>query len=332
MEDFRRILDDKSIDALVVAAPDHWHVPATLLACEAGKDVYVEKPCCHNPREGELAIAAAHKYSRIVQVGMQRRSFPAIIEAMEKIRSGAIGRVIYARGWYNNRRGAIGHGKVVPVPSWLDYSLWQGPAPVRAYKDNFEHYNWHWFWNWGTGELGNNGVHALDMCRWAFEVDYPQRVTSGGGRIRYHDDGETPDTQTVTYDFGGKTILWEGLSWSPRGIEVEPFGATFHGERGTIVIVGGSNYVMYDMANKEIGRGNCPGGNVVHMVDFLNSIREGRRPNADIEEGHKSALLCHLGNIAWRDRSGFALRSIKWPHSGRRRRDAPLEARISPWL
>jgi predicted dehydrogenase len=297
--DFRTILDDPAVDALVIAAPDHWHAPATILACAAGKHVYVEKPCSHNPREGELAIAAARKHNRVVQVGTQRRSWPGIIEAIDKLCAGAIGDVLYSRGWYANHRPSIGKGKIGPVPEWLDYSLWQGPAPERAFKDNVLHYNWHGFWNWGTGELGNNGVHALDLCRWGLGVDYPTRVTSGGGKYRYDDDQETPDTHTVTFDFGGKSILWEGLSWSPRGMEGESFGVTFHGQRGTMVVNGGG-YAIYDLMNKAISKGTGPSGDEIHLADFVASIRAERRPHADIEEGHKSTLLCHLGNIAYR--------------------------------
>ncbi len=297
--DFRKILDDQSIDALAIAAPDHWHAPATILACAAGKHVYCEKPCSHNPREGELAIAAARKHDRVVQVGTQRRSWPGIIEAVEKLHAGEIGRVLYSRGWYANHRPSIGKGKLGPAPDWLDYSLWQGPAPERPFQDNYLHYNWHGFWNWGTGELGNNGVHGLDLCRWGLGVDFPTRVTSGGGKYRYDDDQETPDTHTVTFDFDGKSIFWEGLSWSPRGMEGEGFGVTFHGERGTMVISGGG-FRVYDLSNKEISKGIGPEGDAVHMADFVASIRGDRRPHADIEEGHKSTLLCHLGNIAYR--------------------------------
>lgn len=297
--DFRKILDDPAVDALAIAAPDHWHAPATILACAAGKHVYVEKPCCHNPHEGELQIAAARKHDRVVQVGMQRRSWPAVIEAIEKLHGGEIGRVLYSRGWYANRRPTIGKGKLTSPPPDLDYSLWQGPAPERPFKDNYLHYTWHGFWNWGTGELGNNGVHALDMCRWVLGVDFPTRVTSGGGKYRYDDDQETPDTHTVTFDFGDKTIFWEGLSWSPRGMEGESFGVTFHGERGTMVI-NSTGYVTYDLMNKEIAKSSGKAGDEIHMADFVASIRAGRRPRADIEEGFKSAILCHLGNIAYR--------------------------------
>jgi predicted dehydrogenase len=297
--DFRKILDDPAVDALAVAAPDHWHAPATILGCAAGKHVYCEKPCSHNPHEGELAVAAARKYKRVVQIGTQRRSFPGNMEGIQKLHEGAIGRVLYARAWYANHRGPIGKGKLAPVPDSLNYTLWQGPAPERPYKDNYVHYNWHWFWNWGTGELGNNGVHGLDVCRWGLGVDYPTRVTSGGGKFRYDDDQETPDTLAVSLEFDGKSILWEGLSWSPRGIEGDGFGVSFHGETGTMHVSGGG-YTIYDIENKVVSKGNGPDGDDVHMADFVACIRGDRRPHADIEEGHKSTLLCHLGNIAYR--------------------------------
>lgn len=297
--DMRRILDDKSVDVLVCAAPDHWHAPATILGCAAGKHVYVEKPCSHNPREGELAVAAARKNDRVVQMGTQRRSWAGIREAIEKLHGGAIGRVILSRAWYNNRRPNIGHGKAAPVPEWLNYELWQGPAPEREYHDNYVHYNWHWFWHWGTGELGNNGVHALDVCRWGLDVDYPTRVTAGGGKYRHDDDQETPDTHIVTYDFGDKSITWQGLSWSPRGFENEMFGMTFHGDNGTMVLTG-NGYIIYDMMNKEVSKGTGDASDNSHLQNFLTAIREHKRPHADIEEAHQTTLLCHLGNISWR--------------------------------
>ena len=306
--DFRKALDDKNIDVLVVAAPNHWHAPATILGCSAGKHVYCEKPACHNPREGELAVAAARKNNRVVQLGTQRRSFPAIKEAVERMHNGDLGPVHYARSWYNNNRPSIGHGKPAAPPSWLNWELWQGPAPDRPYKSNGEgktndvyvHYNWHWHWHWGNGELGNNGIHGLDVVRWGLGVDYPIRVVAGGGKYRHDDDQETPDTHTVTFNFPGKkTILWEGLSWSPYGPEKNGFGMSFHGEKGTI-IVDGSGYKMYDLQNKEIGGKSGGGSEREHIANFLDCIKTGKRPNADIEEGHKSTLLCHLGNIAYR--------------------------------
>jgi predicted dehydrogenase len=299
VEDMRKILDDKSVDVLVVAAPDHWHAPATILACAAGKHVYVEKPCSHNPREGELAVEASRTHDRVVQMGTQRRSWAGIEQAMEKLHAGAIGKVLFSQAWYNNRRGSIGHGKAAPVPEWLNYELWQGPAPEREYHDNYLHYNWHWFWHWGTGELGNNGVHALDLCRWGLQVEYPTRVTAGGGKYRHDDDQETPDTHNVTYDFDGKSIAWQGLSWSPHGYEGQMFGANFYGEGGTMVLLG-NGFTIYDMMNKEVEKGTGAAGDAVHLQDFFTSIREHKLPHADILEGHRSTLLCHLGNIAWR--------------------------------
>ena len=300
--DFRRILDDKDVDVLVIAAADHWHAPAAILACAAGKHVYVEKPCCHNPREGELLVAAARKHNRVVQHGTQRRSWPKNVEGVELVRSGGIGRVLFSRGWYNNVRPSIGRGKQTAPPSNLDYALWQGPAPERPFRDNILHYHWHWFWHWGTGECGNNGVHALDVCRWGLGVDYPRRVTAGGGRYYYHDDQETPDTHSVTYDFGEKgMIVWEGRSCHSRGFEGSGFGIAFYGDAGTVVIDGGG-YKVFDPRDKLVKDVSGNGGNAEHVQNFLDCVRgeKGATLAAEIEEGHKSALLCHLGNIAYR--------------------------------
>ncbi|WP_168563903.1 Gfo/Idh/MocA family protein [Crateriforma spongiae] len=298
--DFRQILDDPSVDALICAAPNHWHSPATIMACGAGKHVYVEKPCSHTPAEGELAIAAARKNDRIVQMGNQRRSWPGIIEAIQKVHQGDIGKTLYSRTWYNNRRQSIGIGKQTDPPAWLDWELWQGPAPRRPFKDNVVHYNWHWHWHWGNGELGNNGVHAIDVARWGLQVDYPIQVTAGGGKYRHDDDQETPDTMMVTYDFPNqKSITWEGLSWSPLGPHDSQFGISLHGTEGSIVIRGGG-YVQYDMKGQEVAAGSGAAGDQDHFEDFLMGVREHRRTNSDIEGAHKSTLLCHLGNIAYR--------------------------------
>jgi predicted dehydrogenase len=297
--DFRKALDDKSVDILVCAAPNHWHAPATILGCAAGKHVYVEKPCSHNPREGELAVEASRKHNRVVQMGSQRRSSPVIGEGIELIQQGAIGKVLYARSWYNNRRPSIGRGKAVAVPPTLDWTLWQGPAPDRPYVDNVVPYNWHWKWHWGNGELGNNGVHALDVARWGLGVEFPIRVTSGGGKFRHDDDQETPDTHVVSYNFpGGKSITWEGLSWSPYGNGGSQFGISFHGTEGTIVIEDG--YQQFDTKNKLVTEKKGGNGEREHIANFLECVRTGKLPNADIEKGHRSTLLCHLGNIAHR--------------------------------
>lgn len=301
--DFRRILDDQSVDALICAAPNHWHAPATILGCSAGKHVYVEKPCSHTPAEGEMAVAAARNHNRVVQMGSQRRSWSANIEAIGKLHAGEIGRVLYSRTWYNNRRGPIGHGKPASVPEWLDWDLWQGPTRRRPFMDNIVHYNWHWHWDWGNGELGNNGIHGLDLARWGLEVTFPIRVTAGGGKYRHDDDQQTPDTMMVTYDFPeNKTITWEGLSWSPLGPHDVGFGISFHGTEGSI-IMHGTGYSQYDLRGKEVTTQTGTSGDSDHFADFLDAIRTARRPNADIEQAHQSTLLCHLGNIAYRSGS-----------------------------
>jgi predicted dehydrogenase len=303
VKDLRRVLDDPDIDAVSIAMPDHWHAPAAIMACAAGKHVYVEKPGSHNGQESEWLVAAARKYRRQVQMGNQRRSWPWVREAIQALRDGELGQLYFARAWYTNHRASIGRGKLAPVPAWLDYSLWQGPAPEHPFQDNVIHYKWHWFWRWGTGELGNNGVHAIDLARWGLGVDLPRRVTCGGNRYHYHDDWETPDVYVATFDFGDKGIVWEGQSCDPRGFEGEGFGVNFYGEKGSMTL--GSSAKIYDLKNKlarEIP-GKIEGGlssDAVHFANFLDGIREGKPLHSEIEDGQKSTLLCHLGNVAWR--------------------------------
>lgn len=297
--DFRRALEDKNVDAIVVATCNHWHAAATILGCKAGKHVYVEKPCSHTPHEGELMVAAAQRYKRCVQMGNQRRSWPVIQEAIAAVHQGAIGRVYQAQSWYVNRRPSIGRGQEMQPPDWLDYELWQGPAPRRPYRSNVVHYNWHWFWHWGNGELGNNGVHMIDLCRWGLAVDYPIHVTSSGGRFHYADDQETPDTHTVAFVYpGNKQIVWHGTSCNPLS-GVNPPDVLFVGEKGTLAIRGAS-YAIYDLGGKLVTQAKGSSGDVVHVRNFLEAIRNGQRLNSEIEEGHKSTLPCHLGNIAHR--------------------------------
>jgi predicted dehydrogenase len=298
--DFREILGDDSIDVLVCAAPNHWHAPATILACQAGKHVYVEKPCSNTAEEGEWAVQAARKHNRVVGMGTQRRSWPALVQGIGKIHDGVIGETLYARTWYNNRRKPVGKGKVTPTPDWLDWDLWQGPAPRKEFKDNVVHYKWHWQWHWGNGELGNNGVHGIDVARWAMNVTYPESISASGGRIRFDDDQQTPDTMMVSMNFsGGKMLTWEGLSWSPLGPHDTSFGISIHGTEGSMVIRD-SGYTIFDMKNKEVESQTGASGDADHFADFLDAVRTGRRPNADIEIAHQSTLLCHLGNIAYR--------------------------------
>ena len=297
--DFRRVLDDKAVDVFVCAACNHWHAPATILACAAGKHVYVEKPCSHNPREGELMVAAARKAGRHVQMGNQRRSWPAVIEAMQALRDGVIGRAYFGQAWYTNNRQSIGTGVAKDPPAGLDYDLWQGPAPRRPFRSNTLPYTWHWFWHWGNGELGNNGVHMIDLLRWGLGVGAPSLVTSAGGRYRFHDDQETPDTHVVGFNFpGDKTITWEGFSCNqiPRD---KPVDCLFQGETGSLAVIG-SGYAVYDPKGKEVRKQTGPGGDEVHVANLIAAVRGTAKPNSEIEEGHKSTLLCHLGNIAHR--------------------------------
>jgi len=312
--DFRKSLESKDIDAVVIAMPDHWHAPASLLAMQAGKHVYVEKPCSHNPKEGEILREGAAKYGKVIQMGNQRRSWPNVIKGIEALKSGAIGKAYFGKGWYTNNRGPIGVGKEVVVPEWLDWDLWQGPAPRMAYKDNIVHYDWHWRWHWGTGEALNNGTHMVDLLRWGFGVDYPIRVSSNGGRYRYADDWETPDTQVINFDFGeGVTMSWEGRSCNGTPIEGSSVGAMFYGEEGTLLLPGGNNYTVFDLKGKVIkevkddfkvdarDRAN-PAQNLdaLHIQNFFGAIASGEKLAADIDSGHKSTLLVQLGNIAQR--------------------------------
>ncbi len=298
-KDLRQMLETKELDAVSIATPDHWHAPATILACSAGKHVYVEKPGSHNPHESELMVAAAKKHNRQAQMGNQRRSWPWVIEAIEAVKGGEIGKVFFARAWYNNHRPSIGKGKPAPVPEWLDYSLWQGPAPEQPYRDNILHYNWHWFWNWGTGEIGNNGVHFLDLARWGLDVDYPRRVTCGGGRYHFDDDWQTPDTYVASFDFGDKFISWDGQSCDPHGFENESVGVNFFGEKGCLSIAG-NNCKIFDANDKVVREIKGKGDDVLHFRNFIQAIREGEKLKSAIEDGQKSTMLCHLGNIAVR--------------------------------
>ncbi len=313
--DCRKVLEDKSIDAIYIATPDHWHAPLTIMGCQAGKHVYVEKPLSHNPREGEMAIAAARKYDRVVQMGAQRRSAPILTQGIEQLHNGIIGRVYLAKTWYTNKRKSL-FLKPGTVPSWLDYELWQGPAPRATYQEELIHYNWHWLWNYGTGEALNNGTHEVDVARWGLGVEFPTRVTSVGGRYHYKDDWETPDTQIITMDYPGRvSLMWECRSSNGRAIEGADRGIIFYGEKGSLD-TGGDSYKVYDNDGKLInevkslieesaldGRNTASpslGMDSLHVADFLDAIRNNRRPNCDVELGHKSITAMQLGNISWR--------------------------------
>lgn len=314
-KDVRKLLEEKDLDAIAIATPDHWHAPATLMALKAGKHVYVEKPCSHNPAEGEMLVLAAAKYHRLVQMGSQRRSFPRMIEAVQALKEGVIGRVYFAKGWYANARKSIGVGKPASVPAHLDYELWQGPAPRRPYKDNLIHYNWHWFWNWGTGEALNNGTHEMDLMRWGLGVEHPTKVISAGGRFAFKDDWETPDTQTVTFEFANNTsMLWEGRSCNDYDEVRSGRGVIFYGEKGALVIPGGDDYKVYELGNKlkqevkttlqQADATNTMGMgeklDSLHLVNFVEAIRGKGKLTCPITIGHSSTLLPQLGNIAYR--------------------------------
>ncbi|MDQ3682737.1 MAG: Gfo/Idh/MocA family oxidoreductase [Bacteroidota bacterium] len=312
VNDFRTVLTDKNLDAVFIATPDHWHAPATIICCAAGKHVYIEKPLSHNPREGELAIAAARKYNKVVQMGAQRRSWKLLTEGINELKGGVIGKVHMVKCWYTNNRKSIGIGKETAVMPGLDYELWQGPAPRRPYKDNLIHYNWHWFWNWGTGEALNNGTHEIDVARWGLGIDYPLRVNSTGGRYFFQDDWETPDTQLITYDCPEATVLWESRSCQSFKVESLDRGVLFYGEKG-VMLTGHDGYTIYDEKGiivKEIksnavvdGRNTASpneGLDSVHIANFLDCIRLTKIPNADVEIGFKSTLWVQLGNIAHR--------------------------------
>lgn len=314
--DLRRVLESPDVDAVVIALPDHWHAPAAIMAMQAGKHVYLEKPTSHNPAENDMLLRAASRYGTVVQVGNQRRSWPNVKAAIDEIKSGSIGDVHYAKSWYVNNRPSIGVGNVVPVPDTLDWELWQGPAPrVADYKDNFLHYNWHWFWHWGTGEALNNGTHFVDILRWGLGVEYPTLVNSVGGRFNHtHDDWETPDTQMMTFQFGDKaTCSWEGRSCNSTPVDGSGVGTAFYGDKGTLYITGGDEYRITDMKGENIREvksqypfeyGNllnpCEKLDTFHFQNWFDAIRKGTQLNSTLADACVSTQLVQLGNIAQR--------------------------------
>jgi predicted dehydrogenase len=309
-KDFRKILAQKDVDAISIASPDHWHTPMAIAGLQAGKHVYVEKPCSHNPAEGALLVEAQKKYSKVVQMGTQQRSSAHTIEIVDKIHGGLIGRAYYAKAWYSNTRKSIGYGKPAPVPAQLDWELWQGPAPRRPYTDNVQPYNWHWFRTYGTGEALNNGTHEVDVCRWALDVDYPQRVTSTGGRYQFKDDWQFYDTLVTSFDYPDKMISWEGKSCSGMKFYNRDRGAVIMGTTGT-VLVDRDGYEIYDLNGKKssefktgkatessdlIGRDSMTDA---HFANFIAAIRSGEKLNAPIAVGNVSVTMLQLSNIAW---------------------------------
>jgi predicted dehydrogenase len=315
--DFRRVLEDKDVDALLVTTPDHWHAPMAILAAKAGKHVYVEKPCSHSPREGEILVEVARKHGRLVQMGSQRRSIANVNQMVREIHEGVIGTLFLAQCFYSRRRPPIGFGRAMAPPAELDWDLWQGPAPRTEYRDNLHPYNWHWFWRWGTGEALNNGVHLLDVARWAMQVTFPTKVNSFGGR--WHDvgldDWEAPDTQEIQLEFGpGRGISWFGRSCSTYGAPgYKANGIVFFGSRGTVDYDGSGSYTVYDLDNKpvtavggastrkvDLANSADPGLDDTHALNFVEAIRGNAQLTAPIDQGHCSTVLAQLGNIAQR--------------------------------
>lgn len=295
--DFRRLLDDRTIDAVVVAAPDHWHAPMTVLACQAGKDVYVETPVSHHIAEGARMVAAARRFGRVVQSGLQQRSGAHFRSAVELVRGGEIGTVRLARAWVVHRRKSIGAKPEAAPPAGVDYDLWLGPAAHRAFQPNRFHHNWQWFWDYGSGELGSWGVHLLDVARWGLGVGLPLRVAATGGQYHFHDDRETPDTLSVQYSFPRASIVWEHRQWSNHGVEGRSAAVAFYGDNGTLIVDRGG-WKVY--GRRDSLTADASELQTAHLRDFVDSVRERRTPRADIEVGHLSSTLCHLGNIAYR--------------------------------
>ena len=308
-KDFRHVLAVKEIDAVSIATPDHWHTPMAIAALQAGKHVYVEKPCSHNPAEGAMLIEAQKKYGKLVQMGTQQRSSPHTIELVEKIHGGLIGRPYYAKCWYSNERKSMGEGKEAPVPEQLDWDLWQGPVPRKPYKDNVQPYNWHWLREYGTGESLNNGTHEVDVCRWALGVDYPKRVNSAGGRYQFKDDWQFYDTLLTNFNYDDMMISWEGKSCQGMKFYGRDRGSVIMGTTGS-ALVDRDGYELYDLkgaktsefkTGKQTSSTDLVGADSMtdaHFRNFIAGIRKGEKLNAPIEVGNVAVTMLQLSNIA----------------------------------
>jgi predicted dehydrogenase len=312
IKDYRKALEDKSLDALALGTPDHWYALPTIHACQAGKDVYVEKPDGHNILEGRTMVAAAKKHGRVVQLGTQSRSGPHLLSCIDYLKTGALGKVRFAKAWESGKQGSIGYPPDSQPPPGFDYDFWLGPAPLRPFNRNRFHGSWRWFFDYGTGDLGNDGVHRLDYARWALGAaltaqgqtlpDLPRAVSSLGGKYYFDDAQEWPDTLMVTYDFApGCLLTYEMRVWNAYPLHDEPEGAAVHGDNG-FVIIGNNRWRAFDAKGKLIQE--MPGGynnDLGHVKNFLDCMRSRAKPNADLETiGHPSSLLCHIGNAAWR--------------------------------
>ena len=314
-QDFRRYLDNKDVDAVVIATPDHWHAPMAMMALDAGKHVYVEKPCSHNPAEGEMLVAKQGKTGLKVQMGNQTRSSVTLNKIVSEIHDGLIGEAYAGKAWYSARRGGIGEHDFTAVPEWLDWDLWQGPAPRQDFDALLVHYNWHWFWKYGTGELLNNGTHEVDLCRWALGVEFPEQVTSSGGRYAFDDAWEAYDTQQASFRFpGDKEIHWDGRSCNAMPQWERGRGAMIFGTTGT-VLMDRNGFVEYDLGGKQIreekeagtsiSMDTTGGGNLdeLHIGNFIRGINADEALNSEVADANPSVTICHLGNIAQRTAS-----------------------------
>lgn len=311
VSDIRRVLEDKSIDAIVMATPLHWHAPGTILACEAGKDVYVEKPASHNIHEGRLMVEAARRHGRIVQMGIQSRSRPVTQRFVEFVKSGKLGRTLMAKVWNVQMRRNIGHKPDEPVPAGVDYDIWTGPLPKLPFNRNRYHGTVNWHWHYGTGDIGNDGVHWLDIARWAMDAGVPERISGMGSKIFFDDDQQTPDTMNITYDYGSKIIHYEQRLWNPYRLEGSENTVAVYGSDGMAQVGrwqgGHHEFRVYDAKGKLalVDREPSPDFNH-HARNFIDCVKDRKQPAADIETGHLSTVLCHLGNIV--ARTGRAIR------------------------
>jgi predicted dehydrogenase len=309
--DFRKVLEDQSIDAVSIATPNHWHSLQGIWACQAGKDVYVEKPCSHNIFEARQLVAAARKYNRIVQHGTNSRSTAALREAMQKLQEGVIGDVYMARGLVFKWRDTIGRQPDEATPAGVHYDLWTGPAPLRAFNKNRFHYNWHWNWTYGNGDIGNQGIHEMDLARWGLGVKVPTKISSMGGHFMFDDDQQTPNTQISTFEFneGGKKrlLVFEVRHWISNheagiggGKPGNTVGNLFYGSKGYMAIDGYGSYKTFLGKEQEPGPARSEGGS--NWVNFISAMRSRKQSdlNAEIEEGYHSTQLVHLANISYR--------------------------------
>jgi predicted dehydrogenase len=304
-QDFRKVFDDKNIDAVTIASPNFWHALHAIYACQAGKDVYWEKPGTHNISEGKKVIEAAYKYNRIVQHGVQLRSSVAIREAIQHLRNGLIGRVYMARGLVFRWRPDIGNKGVSKVPDELNYDLWCGPAPMAPFTENLVHYNWHWHWNYGNGDIANQGVHETDLCMWGLDVGLPEHITSMGGKYLWDDTKEVPEIMTSVFNYPKekKIIQFEVRHWCTNREDGADVGNIFYGDKGYLVVKNYGTYESYLGQNREKGPARTERGELdLHMINWLDAVRARDKSiqHGPVESGHLSSALAHLGNISYR--------------------------------